>query len=162
MNIGLRTGNPLDRRLFEIWRKMHYRCESPKHKSYKNYGGRGISVCKEWNSFVYFSIWAINNGYQNNLTLDRIDNDGNYEPNNCRWATTKEQMNNRRIGEHININGITKSFSIRKRNQKWEYRIEFPNINGKRVQVSKCGYQTKQEAILFAKKYIIENVDKIA
>lgn len=162
MNIGLRTGNPLDKRLFEIWRKMHYRCRNPKHKSYKNYGGRGITVCEEWNSFVYFVLWAINNGYKDNLTLDRIDNDKNYEPSNCRWVTMKEQMNNRRIGEHVIINGNTKSFSIRQRNQRWEYRVELPRENGKRVQVSKCGFKSKQEAIIAAKEYISGHVDKVA
>lgn len=162
MNIGLRTGNPLDKRLFEIWRKMHYRCRSPKHKHYKDYGGRGISICEEWYSFVYFALWAINNGYKDNLTLDRIDNDGNYEPNNCRWVTMQEQLNNRRIGEHIEIENKTKSFSIRQRGQKWEYRVELPPINNKRVQITKCGFTTKEEAIEAAKKYILDNVDKVA
>lgn len=155
---GLRTGNPLDKRLYEIWRKMHYRCENEKHKSYNNYGGRGIRVCEEWNSFVYFAKWALENGYDEQLTLDRINNDKNYDPTNCRWASKKDQSNNRRIGCHVHIienaQEKFKSFSVRQRNEKWEYRIELDRINGKRRQITKCGFTTKEEAIIAAKEYI--------
>lgn len=160
--IGLRTGNPLDKRLYEIWRKMHYRCESPKHNSYKNYGGRGIKVCEEWNSFVYFAIWAISNGYDEDLTLERIDNDCNYEPSNCRWATIREQANNKQSGCHLRtIDGKAKSFSVRQRNNKWEYRIELGKENGKRIQKTKSGFLTKEEAMLAAEIYIRNSVSTI-
>lgn len=84
-------------RLAHIWNNMKARCNNPKSTSYKNYGLRGISVCDEWeNDYNAFEQWALNNGYSKELTLDRIDPDGNYCPNNCRWVTPKQQANNRR------------------------------------------------------------------
>ena len=99
-------------RLYNIWSGLKGRCNNPNDPRYDRYGGRGISVCDEWNtSFQSFYDWAINNGYSEELTIDRIDNDGNYEPSNCRWSTNKEQCNNRATNINIKIGNATKTLT---------------------------------------------------
>lgn len=84
-------------RLYSIWQHMKNRCNQPKAHNYKYYGGRGITVCEEWQeSFEKFHDWAVTHGYSKELTIDRKDVNGNYEPDNCRWATKLEQELNKR------------------------------------------------------------------
>lgn len=93
-------------RLYTIWRDMKLRCYNEKQIGYKNYGARGIKVCDEWlYDFISFKNWAMDNGYQNDLTLDRLDNDGNYEPSNCKWSTQKEQSNHKRNNRYVVYRG---------------------------------------------------------
>lgn len=92
-------------RLYSIWLNMKNRCQNPNSKSFKYYGKRGIKVCEEWNDFENFYKWAVNNGYEKSLTLDRIDVNGNYQPNNCRWADVKTQANNKRNSRYIEAYG---------------------------------------------------------
>ena len=99
-------------RLNYIWRGMKNRCYNPNSKKYPIYGGRGIIVCDEWkNNFKSFYNWAKNNGYKENLTIDRINVNGNYEPSNCRWATAKEQANNRTNSHVLTFNNETHTLS---------------------------------------------------
>jgi hypothetical protein len=92
-------------RLYGIWAAMKRRCQNPNVKYYKDYGGRGIRVCSEWQDYIPFKEWAMSNGYDDGLTLDRIDVDGNYCPDNCRWITMFEQEQNRRNTNRIEYNG---------------------------------------------------------
>ena len=95
-------------RIHRIWMAMLARCSSPGNTAYKNYGGRGITVCDEWkNSFMSFYEWAIDNGYNDTLTIDRVDNEKEYSPENCRWATRKTQLNNTRRNHFITYDGKT-------------------------------------------------------
>lgn len=103
--------NGFGTRLYEIWRQMHRRCYGKNTKAYKDYGGRGITVCEEWKEFEPFRKWAMSHGYHEDLTIDRIDVNGNYEPSNCRWATVKQQANNRRSCHIVKYNGIEHTIS---------------------------------------------------
>lgn len=93
-------------RLYTIWGNMKARCCNKNNAAYKNYGGRGITVCQEWqNDYATFKSWAINNGYSDNLTIDRIDVDGDYNPSNCRWTSWTEQENNKTTNINIEYSG---------------------------------------------------------
>jgi hypothetical protein len=100
----------MQKRLYSIWHNMKTRCYNPKAEHFKYYGGRGISVCEAWrNSFNAFYLWAISHGYASNLTLDRIDGNGNYEPSNCHWADMHFQNNHTKKNHYITHNGETKT-----------------------------------------------------
>lgn len=107
-----------DTRPFRIWKGMIARCNNPNNDSFSDYGGRGVFVCNEWQGtqgFFNFLSWALNNGYADNLSIDRIDNNGGYEPNNCRWATWVQQANNRRKPDKVvNQYGV------------WDYKMPLP------------------------------------
>lgn len=90
------THNGSKTRLYVIWRNMIARCSKTYHSEYVRYGAKGIKVCKEWQDFSVFREWAISNGYEDNLSIDRINPNGNYEPSNCRWADEITQANNKR------------------------------------------------------------------
>lgn len=98
-------------RLYYIWRAMKSRCENAKNKKAPIYKNRGIKVCDEWHDYNNFRKWAFNNGYAENLTIDRIDNDGNYCPENCRWVDLITQANNMRTNRRIEYNGETKTLA---------------------------------------------------
>lgn len=117
-------------RLQRIHFAMKKRCYLKTHIYYKDYGGRGITVCDEWlgeNGLENFAEWALKNGYRENLTIDRIDNNKGYYPNNCRWATRSEQQNNRRISKKYEYNG--ESFTVAQLSRK--YSINYSTLHGR-------------------------------
>lgn len=121
----LTTHGLSETRIYKIYKGMKARTTNENATEYKNYGGRGIKVCDEWiNDFKAFYDWSINNGYKDGLTIDRIDVNGNYEPSNCRWATIKEQANNRTNNHFITYNGETHTM------KQWSEKL---NIDYKRL-----------------------------
>lgn len=99
-------------RLYSIWRGMKKRCYCENSEAYHNYGGRGIKVCDEWKeSFENFMKWAMQSGYDAKLTIDRIDVNGDYTPQNCKWSTTREQQLNKRNNHLLTMNGVTHPIS---------------------------------------------------
>jgi len=108
-------------RIYRIWRGMKSRCYNENNKNYFRYGGRGVIVFDSWvNNYSEFQRWSLENGYKDNLTIDRVDNNGNYEPSNCRWTTMVVQARNRRNsmvviynGESVNLMEISEKVGIR-------------------------------------------------
>ena len=97
-------------RLYKVYHAMKTRCTQKNNREYKNYGARGIVVCQEWlDDFMNFYNWAMDNGYRDGLSIDRIDVNGNYEPSNCRWTDQKTQNNNKRNNIYLNYNGKTQT-----------------------------------------------------
>ncbi len=105
-------------RLYNIWSLIKQRCSNLKASGFKNYGGRGIIICPEWaNDYITFRDWAINNGYQEGLQINRINNDGNYEPSNCNFKTLKENIRHRRNQKIKNIEMANEIRSLYKTNK---------------------------------------------
>ena len=140
-------------RLYSTWTNMKDRVLNPKHKQCSDYGGRGITICEEWkNDPTDFYNWAISNGYEENkgLSIDRIDNDGNYCPENCRWTTRTIQSRNKRIQKN-NTSGYKGVSFIKDKNK---YRVQIM-INKKQIHL---GYfKTAVEGAIAYNNYIIEN-----
>lgn len=123
---GVKNDGRRGTRLYSIYMNMKSRCYYDKNPRFKNYGARGIKICCEWlEDYLTFKAWALNCGYLNNLTLDRIDVNGNYEPDNCRWVSNKYQQNNKTNNNYIEYKGEIKTLS------QWS---EFLNIGYKTLQ----------------------------
>ena len=140
-------------RLYGIWADIKKRTLNPKDKKYSDYGGRGITICDEWkNDVKSFYDWAMSNGYEENkgLSIDRIDNDGNYEPSNCRWVSNNIQNRNQRISKY-NTSGY-RGVSYHKGARKYQVGV---TINGKRKHLG-C-FITAVEGAIAYNNYIIEN-----
>lgn len=101
-----------DTKIYHVFAEIKQRCYNKSSKSYPNYGERGIKVCDEWlNDFMTFYDWSVSHGYKEGLSIDRIDNNGNYDPSNCRWTDRKTQNNNRRNNTYISYNGKTQTLA---------------------------------------------------
>lgn len=107
-------------RLYNIWVGMRQRCRDKNADNWKHYGGRGISVCKEWDEYPTFRLWALSNGYDETKSIDRIDVDGNYCPENCRWADSTQQNNNARSNRLFTHNGETLTMA------QWARKVNMP------------------------------------
>ncbi len=105
---GMYKHGQYDTKLYKVWSAMKHRCNNPNDESYHNYGGRGITYFHEWKEFEPFYEWATKNGYEEGLTLERIDVNGNYEPDNCTWIPKSKQTSNRRVNKYITYKGETK------------------------------------------------------
>lgn len=138
MRTGYKSKYP---RIYKIWLGMKARCNNPNDKDYNSYGGRGITVCAEWNDNPQtFIEWALANGYADSLTIDRIDVNKGYSPDNCRWADAVTQMRNRRV-EKSNKLGAKGVYYEKDRRK---YRVVI-GVNGKQIKVGR--YDTLEDAI---------------
>lgn len=125
---------------------MRWRCYGETSNSYKNYGNRGIELCKEWyESFNAFFEWSVNNGYKYGLTIDRMDNDGIYSPDNCRWTTAKNQARNRRSSIIIEYHGEKKSLP------EWcdELQLPYGRIHGRYERMQKRGISIDIDVLFY-------------
>lgn len=127
-------------KIYWSWKAIKQRTRNPKCRAYKNYGGRGIDVCKEWEEFEPFLAWSLANGWEKGLDIDRIDNDGNYEPSNCRYVSRADNVNNRRVTIFVTVDGVRKSAS------------EWAKITGIPKGSIKVWYETKDES------YVVDRI----
>lgn len=129
--MGKHRHNLTNHRLYKIYYGMKQRCYNSNVPHFHNYGGRGIAICEEWldkeSGFISFYNWSMDNGYADDLTIDRINNNGNYAPNNCKWATNNEQMHNRRIKNNAGVSGVAWDKTMNKWHAK--IKINYNNIH---------------------------------
>lgn len=145
------THNMHGSRLYRTWDSMIGRCNRMGGKHYDDYGGRGIVVCEEWHKFAEFMKWALNNGYTDKLEIDRINNDGNYEPDNCRFVTRSQNVQNTRLLNRKNTSGYRGVSKIKNRDK---YECHICN-NGIRINL---GYfDDSKDAAIAYNNYVIEN-----
>lgn len=145
--------DPSTKKLYDIWHGMCRRCHDPRRKDYYKYGARGIRVCEEWRGtkindawehegYLSFQKWALDHGYHDGMTLDRVSNHRGYSPNNCRWVSRKAQAYNRKTNTYITANGVTKTLTW------WSKEMDLPDyVICKRIA---AGW-TPQEAVLTPK-----------
>lgn len=150
-------------RIYRIWYGIYSRCYNKNNRQYSYYGKRGVVMCDEWlNDIFVFRDWAVLNGYSDELTIDRIDNNGNYEPSNCRWVDMRKQSNNRRSNAYLSYNGETHTIAewsrivgIKERTL-WRRKNIMKWSDGKTITTPCKSYRNKssytQEQILLMKK----------
>lgn len=143
-NSGFRT------RLYGIWASMKTRCTNPKGDFYDMYGGKGIKVCSEWEQFATFMEWAISNGYSEELTIDRVNSDKHYCPENCRWTTNEIQTRNRQVFKN-SASGFT-GVHWNKVTSTWNVTI---TVNKKNIRIGTT--YTKEDGAKLRNSYIINN-----
>ena len=136
-------------RLHNTWKHMRTRCNNPNAKDYKYYGGRGIKICKKWDDFIKFRKWALKNGYTDDLEIDRIDNDKNYKPKNCRWVTRSVNTANSRLLNKRNTSGYR---GVKQHAKKWQADIQY---NKKFIYLGQFNCPTA--AAIARDKYIIKH-----
>ena len=138
-------------KLYFVWVEIGQRCNNPKNKQHKDYGERGIKRCEEWNSFISFGTWAIKNGYRVGLSIDRINNDGNYEPSNCRWVTREIQARNTQLIRRDNSSGF-RGVGFNKKSKKFQVHI---GVSGKQINLG--FFEKAIDGAYVYDKYVIDN-----
>lgn len=152
VKMASKTHGDTGTKLHNTWKNIKLRCYNESHPYYSNYGGRDITVCDEWkNSYETFKEWATSNGYNDELTIDRINNDKGYTPDNCRWVTMEVQNRNRRVLCATNTSGF-KGVTRTSGSNTWNASI---TVSGKKIHIGV--YSTKEEAAKAYDEYVITN-----
>jgi hypothetical protein len=137
--------------LYKVHTSIKQRCENKNSKHYEYYGGRGIKVCTEWEPYEKFKVWALSNGYESSLTIDRKDNNKGYNPDNCRWTTRKVQSRNTRVLRKGNTSGY-RGVTYEKRTKKWDAKV---TVDSKSVYIGV--FPNKEEAAAAYNNYVTAN-----